>query len=614
MKVSLSNIAATLSRAIRLIWLSSPALALWHALLTALQAALPLVALIAFKQMIDAANTLFKEVALADLSLSTASCLYSNNAEFRALILWSLLAAVCTVIAAFLRLAIAWVAEFHSIAVTDAVYRRLHHTLIKADFAFFENPDDQNHLYMAREQALARPMRIIGGLSQLIQSFIGLTGALIILMSYAPLLPLILCLSVIPTLYFKFNRSRRFFVWRRNLIPLERQAAYFHAIMTENEGAKEIRLYGHGELCQERFQQARDLLKEQRAAWRKFVMTYDAAAMAVGFIVLTVALLLLLNKTLQGALTIGALVICVQSIRRGQSVTALISSAISSLLEDSVFLQSYEELINRTPAIKAPVVPTPIPAQLQRGIVFENVSFSYQGTTTPALENISLQLNLNERIALAGANGAGKSTLIKLLCRLYDPSSGRILIDGIDLREFDPAAWRAQIGVLFQDFNTYQLSAEDNIRIGHPQIPADDPAITAAAAHAGLSPLIKQWPAGLKTPLGRWLHNGIEPSMGQWQKIALARAFLRPAALYLLDEPTSALDGAAHRETLAALTKLSQDKLTLFTSHRSLPPGLADRVILLCEGRVVADTTPEELASNAAFKELSIVNSPQFCV
>lgn len=604
MKVSLSNIAATLSRAIRLIWLSSPALALWHAVLTVLQAALPLLSLVALKQMIDTANTLFKAGTLTGLSLSTAPALYADNAEFRTLILWSLVAAICTVAAAFLKLAIAWVAEFHSIAVTDAVYQKLHQTLIKADFAFFENPDDQNHLYMAREQALSRPMRIIGGLSQLIQSFTGLAGALIILMSYAPLLPLILGLSVFPTLYFKFNRSRRFFVWRSNLIPLERQAAYFHSIMTENEGAKEIRLYGHGDFCQERFQQARDLLKEQRAAWRKFVLTYDAAAMAVGFVVLSATLLLLLHKTLGGALTVGALVICVQSIRRGQSVITLISSAISSLLEDSVFLQSYEELVNRAPAIKAPAVPVQIPVPLQRGVVFENVSFSYQGTSTPALQNVNLQLNLNQRVALAGANGAGKSTLIKLLCRLYDPTAGRILVDGIDLRDFDPAQWRAQIGVLFQDYNTYQLSAEDNIRLGHPQFPADDPAIAAAAAHAGLTPLIKHWPAGLKTLLGRWLHNGIEPSMGQWQKIALARAFLRPATLYLLDEPTSALDGTAHRETLQVLTKLSQDKLTLFTSHRSLPPGLADRVILLSEGRVAADGTPDELAANPVFNEL----------
>ncbi len=604
MKISLSTLTATLSRAVRLIWLSTPALALWHAGLTVVQAALPLISLLALKQIIDTASTLFNKGALAGLSLSTAADLYAANPAFRSLLLWSLLAAACTVIAAFLKIAIAWVAEFHTLAVTDAVYRKLHLTLIRADFAFFENPDDQNHLYLAREQALSRPMRIIGGLSQLIQSITGLAGALIILMSFAPLLPLILGLSVIPTLYFKFNRSRRFFEWRRNLIPLERQAAYFHSIMTENEGAKEIRLYGHGALCQERFQRARDGLKAQRSAWRKFVLGYDAAAMAIGFIVLCGALLLLLDRTLQGALTVGALVICIQSIRRGQSVVTVISSAISSLLEDSIFLQSYEELINRAPLIRPPACPAAVPCPLQSGIVFENVSFSYQGTSTPALRNISLTLRVNERIALAGSNGAGKSTLIKLLCRLYDPTEGRILVDGRELRDFDPDEWRAQIGVLFQDFNTYQLSAEDNIRIGHPAIPADDPLIATAAAHAGLTPLIREWPHGIKTPLGRWLHDGIEPSMGQWQKIALARAFLRPASLYLLDEPTSALDGAAQRETLAALTQLSQNRLTLFTSHRSLPVGLADRIILLSGGSVAADGTPASLAADPEFRKL----------
>jgi ATP-binding cassette subfamily B protein len=409
---------------------------------------------------------------------------------------------------------------------------------------------------------------------------------------------------VIPNLYFKSKRSHRFFEWSRNLIPLERKAAYFHTIMTSNEGAKEIRLYGHADLCQERFQQARDKLKAQRAAWRKFILAYDASAIAVGFIVISGALFILLNKAMQGAITIGSLFICIQAIRRGQGVITLISSSIAALLEDSLFLQSYEELISRTPLIRPPATPQTIPHPLQSGIVFENVSFSYQGTATPALRNISLTLKTNERIALAGANGAGKSTLIKLLCRLYDPDEGRILVDGTELREFDPVQWRRQIGVLFQDFNTYQLSVADNIRIGHPEFSAEDPSIATAADNAGLMPVIKRWPHGLKTHLGRWLHDGIEPSMGQWQKIALARAFLRPASLYLLDEPTSALDGAAQRETLASLAQLSQGKLTLFTSHRSLPVGLADRIIILSEGRVAADGSPDQLRTSQEFKQL----------
>ncbi|MDA3924773.1 MAG: ABC transporter ATP-binding protein [Kiritimatiellae bacterium] len=604
MKSRLTNITATLSRAIRLIWLSSPVLALWHALLTIIQATLPLISLIATGQIINHAKNLYGKGDLAGLSLSTAADLYAENPEFRTLVLWSLLLASCIIITAFLKIAIAWISEFHSIAVTDTVYKKMHQTLIKADYAFFENSDDQNDLYMAREQAISRPVRIISGLNQLIHSFTGLAGALAILFSLAPLLPLILCISVIPNLYFKFKRSRRFFEWRKNLIPLERKAAYFHTIMTGNEGAKEIRLYGHGELCQKRFQHARDKLKAQRAAWRKFVLAYDASALIVGFIVISGALFILLDKTLQGAISVGSLYICIQAIRRSQSVISVISSSVASLLEDSMFLQSYEELINRTPLIKKPAAPEPVPHPLKTGIVFENVSFSYQGTATPALSNISLTLNNNERIALAGSNGAGKSTLIKLLCRLYDPTEGRILVDGTDLRDFDPDLWRKQIGVLFQDFNSYQFSVADNIRIGHPAFNAEDPAIKTAADDAGLTLFIKKWPHGLRTLLGRWLHNGIEPSTGQWQKIALARAFLRPASLYLLDEPTSALDGAAQRETLSSLAKLSKGKLTIFTSHRTLPVGLADRVILLSDGSVAADGTPDQLNTSTEFKKL----------
>ena len=604
MNVRLSNITGTLSRAIRLIWISSPSLALWHTLLTILQAVLPLVSLLALKQIIDTATKLYSAGTFEKTTILSALKLYGSNPEFTTLTHWTLLSIACLVTSAFLKIAISWISEFHSIAVTDEVYKKLHATLIKADYAFFENPDDQNNLYMAREQAISRPMRIIGGLSQLIQSITALTGALIILFSFAPLLPLLLCISVIPGMILKLKRSQRFFGWRKKLIPSERECAYFHSVMTANEGAKEIRLYGHGDFCQERFQRARDFLKEQRKAWRVVVLQYDLTALIAGFIIAGIAFIWLLNRALAGALSVGALVLCIQSLRKGQSVITIISNATASLLEDSIFLQSYEELINRKPLISTPNLPASIPSPIKNGIVFENVSFTYQGSNTTALKNVSLTLDVNQRIALAGANGAGKSTIIKLLCRLYDPTEGRILVDGTDLKELDPEAWRKQIGVLFQDFNTYQLSVENNIRIGHPEYSQDNPHIEEAADEAGLTPFIKKWPHGIKTLLGRWLHDGIEPSTGQWQKIALARAFLRPASLYLLDEPTSALDGAAQKEALESLNRLSKGKLTLFTSHRSLPIGLADRVILLSNGEVTADATPEEIAGNAVFKKL----------
>jgi ATP-binding cassette, subfamily B, bacterial len=604
MKPRIGNIAKTLSRALRLIWLSSPSLAARHTLLTVLQALLPLLALLALKQMIDTATALFHAGAFANLSLAAAPRLYTANPQFASLTQWTLLALLSLALNALARIAAAWISEFHAIAVTDEVYRNLHATLTRADFAFFENPDDQNALYLAREQAISRPMRIIGGVSQLIQSLTGLAGALLILLSFAPILPLLLVLSALPGLALRLRRSRLFFEWQKRVIPLERECSYFHAVMTANEGAKEIRIYGHADYCQERFQRARDALKARRREWRRVVLKYDLAGLAAGFIAAAAALLWLLDRTLSGAITLGALVLCLQAIRRGQAVIASISGATAALLEDAIFLQSYEELSGREQRITAPPQPRPIPSPLQEGIVFENVSFSYQGCATPALKNVSLTLNVNERIVLAGANGAGKSTLIKLLCRLYDPTEGRILVDGTDLRDFDPAQWRLKIGVLFQDFNTYQLSVEENIRIGDPRFKPDAPRIREAADEAGLSAFVSRWPQGLKTLLGRWLHDGIEPSTGQWQKIALARAFLRPAELYLLDEPTSALDGAAQREALESLARLSRNKLTLFTSHRTLPAGLADRVILLENGSVIADAAPAQIADRAEFREL----------
>lgn len=604
MKQRISNIAETLSRALRLIWMSSPSLAVRHTALTVIQALLPLLSLLALKQIIDTATALFRSGAFEGASLTAIPRLYSAHPQFAALTLWSLLAALCLALSALVRIAVAWVAEFHAIAVTDEVYRKLHATLTRTDFAFFENPDDQNALYLAREQAISRPMRIIGGLSQLIQSGTGLLGTLIILFGFAPILPLILVLSALPGLAFRVKRARLFFDWQKRLIPLERECSYFHSVMTANEGAKEIRLYGHADYCQERFQRARDALKARRREWRRVVLKYDLAGMTAALIAAVAALLWLLDRTLAGAITVGALVLCLQALRRGQGVITSISGATASLLEDAIFLQSYEELTSRQSLIIAPPQPQPIPSPLKQGIVFENVSFGYQGCATPALENVSLTLNVNERIVLAGANGAGKSTLIKLLCRLYDPTAGRILVDGTDLREFDPDQWRQKIGVLFQDFNTYQLSAEENIRIGHPLFKPDAPRIREAAEAAGLAAFVSRWPLGLKTLLGRWLHDGIEPSTGQWQKIALARAFLRPAELYLLDEPTSALDGAAQREALQSLAKLSRNKLTLFTSHRTLPAGLADRVILLENGRVIADAPPAQIAQTPQFREL----------
>lgn len=601
----LSILSASFARALRLAWLSDRRLALCLAALTVLQALLPFGALLALKHAIDGATRLLAVIGpptsglgppASDLSSLLNACL--RNAEFQTLVIWLLFGAASLFLTALTRLLAAWVSEFHTLAVTDRVYDLLHDTLLRADYAFFENPDDQNLLYMAREQALSRPARVLAGLSQILHSLAGLAGVLFILGRFSPLLPLLLALAALPVLFFKLDRTRRFYDWRKNLTPLEREAAYFHSVMTDNAGAKEIRLYGHGAFCRTRFAAARARLKEERLAWRRFVLTREAAGLLIGLLATGAILLWMTGRLLGGAITVGALVLCVQTVQRGQTAITALLNAVAALFEDALFLQSFEELLRQPATLATPASPRPVPDPITRGITFENVSFTYPGSASPALHDLSFTLRPGERVVLAGSNGSGKSTLVKLLCRLYDPGSGRILVDGADLRDLDPAAWRSRIGALFQDFNHYQLTAAENIRIGHPQTPADSPAIGQAAADAGMAPLLAAWPQGLQTLLGRWLHDGTEPSIGQWQKIALARAFLRPALLYVLDEPTSALDGASQRETLATITRLSQGKIALFSSHRHLTPGMADRVLLLDGGTLAADASPAALAAD----------------
>lgn len=571
---------ATFARAVRLTWLSERRLALWHTILSVLLALLPLAALYTLKQVVDLSTHLFTATNVPHTVKELVECSLTLP-EYRTLALWAFAGLLCLVLHIAVRLALNWIAEFHAIAVTDRIYHLLHQTMLRMDYAFFENPDDQNRLYLTREEALTRPTRILSGVGQLLQASVGLSGALLIAATFSFWLPLLLALAALPTLLFRVHRARRFHAWRQTLVPHERKAGYFHAIMTDNTGAKDIRLYGHGAFCRENFAAARAHLREERVAWRRFVLSREVLGITIGLLVTALALFWLGARLLAGALTLGAALLCIQAVQRGQSALSNLHNAVALLFEDAIFLQNFEELLHQPRSIKAPALPTPIPTKVVRGLAFEGVSFTYPGSERVVFENLSFTVAPGERVALAGRNGAGKSTLIKLVCRLYDPTAGRITLDGTDIRDFDPTAWRRTIGALFQDFNHYQLSARDTIRIGHPTFPPDAPEIVQAATQAGLTPLVQSWPQGLDTLLGRWLHAGIEPSIGQWQKLAIARALLRPALILVLDEPASALDSTAVAEMFAVLRQTPRERLVLFTSHRALPAGLVDKTIEL---------------------------------
>jgi ATP-binding cassette subfamily B protein len=290
-----------------------------------------------------------------------------------------------------------------------------------------------------------------------------------------------------------------------------------------------------------------------------------------------------------GVLTLCSLVMYVQAVQRGQTQIGALVTSVIELHQAALFLTTFEEVLRLPARVTAPAAPRPVPTPIRRGIVFDRVSFAYPGTERLVLDNLSFTLGVGGRLAVVGANGAGKSTLVKLLCRLYDPTSGRILVDGVDLRELDPADWRRCVGVLFQDFGRYQLTAAENIWIGDPQGTPADARIAAAATRAGLDEVVRHWPQGLETPLGRWLRPGVEPSMGQWQRLALARAMLREAQLLVLDEPTSALDARTQQEFINLLLREAAERPALVVSHRPEMLAWARHVIVLHDGTVVEE-------------------------
>jgi ATP-binding cassette subfamily B protein len=265
------------------------------------------------------------------------------------------------------------------------------------------------------------------------------------------------------------------------------------------------------------------------------------------------------------------------------------------MYEHQLYLKVLFELLDFQPRINTPEQPAPIRHPFQEGIEFRGVTYSYEGQEQPALQDVSFTIQPGETVAIVGHNGAGKTTLVKLLARLYDPQVGQVLIDGRDVREYDPDALRGEFGVLFQDYVSYQFTARENIGIGRAERLEDTPAIATAATKSGAAPVIERLPDGYDTVLGKWFDGGVNLSGGEWQKVALGRAFMREAQVLILDEPSAALDAKAEFELFSRLQELAQERTAIFISHRFSTVRRADRILVFEEGRLIEQGTHEEL-------------------
>jgi ATP-binding cassette subfamily B protein len=284
-----------------------------------------------------------------------------------------------------------------------------------------------------------------------------------------------------------------------------------------------------------------------------------------------------------------------QAFQRGQSSLQGVFSSLAGLYEDNLFLANLHEFLDLTPKILEPTHPQPIPPLQQRGIQFHNVSFQYPASNRQGLTNISLNIPPGKKVALVGENGAGKTTLIKLLCRLYDPTEGSITYEGEDLRSFAISDLRRQIGVIFQDYAKYHLTAQENIWLGNIDLPPGDQRISEAARQSGADEVITKLPDNYETILGSWFEKGEELSIGQWQKIALARAFLRDAQILILDEPSSSLDAKAEEEIFQKFRQLIQGQTAILISHRLSTVKMSDHIYFLENGKIIENGTHQEL-------------------
>jgi len=472
------------------------------------------------------------------------------------------------------------------------------------ELTHFEDSEFYDKLTQARREASSRPLSLVTRTFGLVQNAISLTSYAVLLVAFSPWAVVILIGAGLPSFFAeaKFSGDAfRLFRWRS---PDTRMQMYLETVIAREDGVKEVKLFQLGPRLLQRY---RDIFKKLFVEDRRLTLRRDTWGFVLGLLstaALYGAYAWIVVTTIAGAITLGAMTMYLVLFRQGQSAVAAILTSVSGMYEDNLYLSNlYEYLEQPVPARRGEAVHGPEPG---RGLEFQNVSFSYPGANQKALNNISLQIRPGQSLALVGENGSGKTTLIKLLTRLYDPSEGRILLDGLDLQDWDVEALRQRIGVIFQDFGRYQFSVGENIGAGDVRHIDDSDRWQAAATTGMAAPFIDEMPQGYETQLGRWFKNGRELSGGQWQKIALSRAFMRSEAdILVLDEPTAAMDASSEAAVFDHFRSASGNKMTILISHRFSTVRAAAQIIVIHQGEILEQGNHESLlAENGQYAHL----------
>lgn len=568
-----------LPRALSLVAETAGRWTLTWAVLLAIQAVLPVGIVLVTRRLVD---------AVVEVNAG------HGGGSYREPLLFASLMAALLVATEIVRAVSGWVRTTQSEMVGDAIRERIQQKAAGVDLAFYDTPEYFDRLHRARFDAQSKPAALVENLGTLLQGGLTLLAMGAVLLGYAWWLPLVLLISTLPALAVVMRAIVLRHDWAVRSTMDQRRSAYYEHLQSTRACFPEVRLYGLSDHFRSSFRALRASLRGQRIDLARSEAGARVVAGLFGLLMLGAALGWMLWDALQGRISLGQLAMYGQAFLQGQRLLRSTLENLSQIYSNLLFLGNLYEFLELEPTVVDPPTPVALPSPIVRGIRFDDVSFAYPTSNRPALEHFSLEVPAGATVALLGRNGAGKSTLFKLLLRFYDPDEGTVSLDGVDLTAVAQAELRRRIAVLFQTPLEFSTTVARNIAYGDLHLGDDVQAVARAIDAAGARGLIDRLSDGESTMLGPWF-GGTELSLGEWQRIALSRAFLRDADIVLLDEPTSAMDSWGESEWLAAFKNHVRHRTTMVITHRLTTARHADIIHVLDSGRIVESGTHDEL-------------------
>ncbi|NNF04547.1 MAG: ABC transporter ATP-binding protein [Rhodothermales bacterium] len=570
-----------LVRALGLIWESTRGWTVAWAACLVIQGVLPAITIYLTKVIIDTAN----EAIGGGLSWENVEPVAIPAAIMGAALL----------IGQILSGLIGWIRTAQGELVQDHIKNLIHDKAASVDLEFYETPEYFDEMERANNQAEARSLSILQNLGNLLRNAITLISIAGLLIPYAWWLPLLLLVSTLPALGVVVRHNRKLHAWWHETTEKRRWVTYYDQVLTLRLFAAEVRIFKLNDFFRGAYSRLRKELRESRIRLMRNQNIANFGAGFLAFVVMAGTMTWMVWRAFRGEATLGSLALFYQSFNQGQSLMRTLLSGVGQLYADTLFLEHLFSFLSIESEIKRPDDPVPAPPRLEQGIEIRDGRFSYPGSERAAVKDLNIIIPGGKTAAIVGPNGAGKSTLIKLLCRFYDPQEGQVLFDGTDIREIAPEELWEMITVLFQYHVNYAGTVEESIAVGDMASGIDRERVRTAAEAGGATKFIEELPLGYDTILGKQFRGGEDLSGGQWQRLALARAFYRPAPILLLDEPTSFMDSWAESMWLDRFRDLIKGRTAVVVTHRFTTAMRADIIFVMDEGRVIESGSHEEL-------------------